>query len=209
MKPDADNRIAWAVASRPFPGQSVCGDLHVVAFFPEHILLAVMDGLGHGEEAAAAARTAADCLRHTPVAAPAELFRECHEALRGSRGIVLTLAIYFPGSGTLQWAGVGNVEGVLWQRPGRNDEQRQCIVPRGGVVGYQLPKLHVSTLSVAVGDVCCLATDGIASAFAEGRLAESDPQRLAGRILAQYGKATDDALVLTVRFGGESADERG
>lgn len=197
--------VDWAVMQRPLPGQRVCGDHYVVAPIADGLLLAVIDGLGHGPDAALAAQVAADSLAGTPEAGPAELIRSCHEALRGTRGAVLTLAVYRPRQAVLEWVGVGNVDCIFWHRPGHPDASRESVVPRGGVVGYELPRLHVSTTAVAPGDICCLVSDGIVSAFAEKTPAYLDPLRLAEYILGRYARASDDALVLTARFGEATA----
>jgi len=55
--------VEWAVGARALEGEPVSGDLHVVTPFPGGVLVAVMDGLGHGTEAAAAAEAAAEILR--------------------------------------------------------------------------------------------------------------------------------------------------
>lgn len=197
--------IEWAVAERPHPGETVSGDRHVVAPFDGGVLFAAIDGLGHGPEAAHAAEIAAEALRRLPGHGPAAAIRECHEALRGSRGVVLTVAVYRPGAGTLEWTGIGNIESVLWHDPGGHDVRRDCLASRGGVVGYQLPSLHVPCVAVAAGDLCCLASDGIATSFVEKRPVYCDPRPLAEHILAQFCRGTDDALVLAVRFTGAGA----
>lgn len=194
--------IEWAVVQRPLPGERVSGDHYVIRSLEDGVLLAAMDGLGHGPEAAHASGLAADCLNRAQSRNLPNLIRECHEDLRGSRGVALTLAYYDPGAGTLQWASIGNVEAVLWHRPGQPGAQRLSVTPRGGVVGYQLPSVHVATVDVAAGDVGCLASDGISSAFVEKTPAYCEPGRLADYIMECYGKTTDDALVLAVRFGG-------
>ena len=48
----------WASAFISLPGESQCGDRHFVADVPEGTLLAVVDGIGHGDEAAFAAERA-------------------------------------------------------------------------------------------------------------------------------------------------------
>lgn len=52
--------IEWSVAARPMAGQTVSGDRHVVQFFEQGVLLAVIDGVGHGNEAHAVAEIAAE-----------------------------------------------------------------------------------------------------------------------------------------------------
>src|SRR5258708_13810699 len=78
------------VAASPFKGQPVSGDRSVVQSFPGGILLAVIDGLGHGFEAAAAANSAECILRPQPQEPVISLFRQCHEQLRTSRGVVMS-----------------------------------------------------------------------------------------------------------------------
>ena len=198
---ETSSAIEWAVAQRPLPGFDVSGDHYLVQDFQDGILVAVMDGVGHGQEAAEAARLATDCLAAAqPARGLTALIRDCHEALRGSRGVALSLAIYRPGPGTIQWSSVGNVDAVIWHHPGYPEARRQEITPRNGVVGYLLPTLRESTIAVAAGDIFCMATDGIASAFMEEAPVFLDPRRLAGHILERYGRTTDDALVLALRF---------
>src|SRR2546427_6154648 len=50
--------VEWGVASQTLAGEVESGDKHVVRIFPHGALLAAIDGLGHGEEAAAAANMA-------------------------------------------------------------------------------------------------------------------------------------------------------
>ena len=47
--------IDWALATSPLEGEPRSGDLHVVKEFPGGTLIGVVDGLGHGVEAGAAA----------------------------------------------------------------------------------------------------------------------------------------------------------
>jgi len=54
--------IEWGVASRALPGQPASGDINVVKSFTDGVLIAALDGLGHGEEAATAAAVAAATL---------------------------------------------------------------------------------------------------------------------------------------------------
>ena len=76
------------------------------------------------------------------------------------------------------------------------------LLLRAGVVGFQLPSLDVEILPVSAGDTLIFATDGIQSDFARGLARSFPPQKAAEKILARYGKATDDALVLVARYLG-------
>ena len=164
------------------------------------MLVAVVDGLGHGPEAASAAKTAIAVLEASGERELGARFLRCHERLRDTRGVVLSLALFATGS--LTWLGVGNVDGVLLRSGFSAPEQ---LLVRGGVVGRRLPSLELSRLTVARGDTLILATDGIQSRFAEDPGAAFAAPPTAERILADHGKETDDALVLVVRYVGPEA----
>jgi len=58
--------VEYGVAKYVLPGQEESGDHHLVCCSRNGILIAAIDGIGHGEEAANAARTAAALLRSSP-----------------------------------------------------------------------------------------------------------------------------------------------
>src|SRR2546423_15194850 len=84
----------WGVATQPIPGETVCGDLHLVKPFAYGALVAVVDGLGHGDEAIAVARVAIDVLKEQADQSVITLVKHCHDALIETRGVVLTLASF-------------------------------------------------------------------------------------------------------------------
>src|SRR2546423_14275544 len=78
--------IEWGVASRALPGEAQSGDLHCVKQVGTGVLVAVVDGLGHGAEAASAAQAAGAALERHATESPMPLFERCHPALPGKRG---------------------------------------------------------------------------------------------------------------------------
>jgi hypothetical protein len=198
----SNDMVEWGVASRPIAGETKSGDLHVVAPYEGGVLTAAIDGLGHGVEAAEAARRAADVLAEEPGLPIPTLIERCHAALRSSRGAVMTVATLDTRSERLTWAGVGNVEAVLHRSA--EGAPREAIVPRGGVVGYQLPSLREVTLTIGRGDVLVFATDGVSHDFLLDPPWRAPAQGYASRLLDTYAKDNDDALVLVVRYLGRS-----
>ncbi len=192
--------IDWGVAGAALSGQVVSGDRFVVAGFPDGALVAVVDGLGHGEQAAAASEIAAATLAAHASEPVIALTRRCHDALHSTRGVVLTLASLNGPENTMTWLGVGNIEGVLLRVAARSARDAERVMLRGGVVGYQLPPLHASALSLMRGDTLILATDGIKSTFADNLTLADPPQQIADHILVRCNKHMDDALVLVVRY---------
>ena len=197
--------VDWGVASRALPGEQVCGDVHLFKPLPDGLLLAVIDGLGHGTEAAAAAAIALGVLNRLAGEPLDVLFRQCHESLVRTRGVTMTAAWLQPVQGRLTWMGVGNVEGMQL-RTGRAPQipvARPVI--RSGIVGYHLPSLQPSTTSVLPGDVLAFASDGLNAGFGEALLTDEPPQRLAEQTLERCFKGTDDALLLVAKYlGGRS-----
>jgi len=197
--------IEWSVAARPLAGQKVSGDLHVVETLAHGVLLAVIDGVGHGGEASAAAQRAAAVLKKHAAESVISLVKRCHEALTGTRGAVMTLALVDALDDTVTWLGVGNVEARLFRAEADSSHPCENILLRGGLVGLQLPALQASMMPIARGDLLVFATDGIHTGFERGTHLTDPPRQIADGILKQHFKGSDDALVLAVRYTGMSS----
>jgi phosphoserine phosphatase RsbX len=196
--------VEYGVANFVLPGQGESGDQHLVCCNRNGILVAAIDGIGHGEAAANASKAAAALLRNSADQPIISLVERCHEILRATRGVVLSLASVDSGQGMMTWLGVGNVQGVLMRADAKNGNAQESLLLRAGVVGSQLPALQGTVLPIARGDTLFLATDGVRSDFSMTLSARENPQRAADRILAQYRSGNDDALVLVARLTGIS-----
>lgn len=190
--------VEWACASRPFHGQPSSGDRGLVVPFDHGAVAAVIDGLGHGPEAAAASDCAAEVIEKMVGQPLMEIVRACHDACRQTRGVVLSLAS-FDDQGKMSWLGVGNVEALLVRAGVDNTEAVQA---RGGTVGYMLPALNPRTLDVAVGDTLVLASDGIKHGFKQEILAARSPREIVDQIFARWAKDSDDACAVIARYVG-------
>ena len=202
-----EHGVEWCAISRARPGELASGDQHVVASFPDGVLLAVIDGLGHGDEATLAARRAVDVLERQPGRPVVELLKECHSALRDTRGAAMTIVSVEPGRRTATAVGVGNVEAMFLHSDRRGERGvREGILLRSGVVGYQIPPLQATTHAVTPGDVLVFATDGVRDDFGDTLRPDEPIGAMIERIFAQKFKGTDDALVLACRIlpGDES-----
>src|SRR5258708_6850521 len=131
--------VDWAVAQKAAPGQTVSGDLHLTQPHERGVLLAVVDGLGHGPEASRAAIIAIDALRQQPSDSVHALTNRCHAALTRTRGVVMTLASFDSADRTITWCGIGNVEARLFRYDANGTTSPENALLRGGTVGSQLP----------------------------------------------------------------------
>ncbi len=195
----------WAVASRPRAGEDVSGDAAVVSSAEDVFLVAVVDALGHGPEAAATAVVACSALHAFAGEEVTAALERCHERLRGTRGAAVSAARYSPTSAELAWAGVGNVEALLFRGVGPRTRPSEALLLQPGTAGAGLPRLRSARFRVRRGDVLLVATDGIDSGFADWLDTSGSPQQVVDRILGRDGRESDDALVLAARLLGADA----
>lgn len=193
--------LTWGVSASALEA-GVSGDLHLIAPSARGAVVAVVDGLGHGPEAALAAEAAAEILRDHAEAPVEELLQRCHEGMHKTRGAALTLASIDARTSSMDWGGVGNVEAVLLRARPAPTRSHEAAPTRGGVVGFRLPPLKVNHLTLYSGDVLVFASDGIRSGFTQHLDCECEPQALAELIFTRHAKRTDDALVLVARYLG-------
>jgi serine phosphatase RsbU (regulator of sigma subunit) len=195
--------LDWGVAYAPLAGERVTGDLHVVCQHPDGALLAVIDGIGHGADAAAAARIAAATIEQYARATPADVLRACHRAMVGTRGAVVSLASVYWKEERMSWIGIGDVTGVLMEADGHAALGLNVLASRGGILGAGPEPAHdAQTTQLRPGDTLILASDGIDPAFVGAAASPQPPHALAQQIVSRFAKGTDDALVLVARFPG-------
>jgi len=186
------------IAGVAHAGETRSGDLAVFAPTEAGALACVIDGLGHGPQAAAAAELCADVVRAHVESKAHELLQACHEALLETRGVVMTAAWFDLERSQLSWAGVGNVDARLVRSgPGQREEVALVF---GGVLGYRMPRVRPATMPLERGDLLVMITDGIEGAISPALAGGGAAQSLASRILDTHGKGTDDALAVVIRY---------
>ena len=188
--------MQYGAVVRSKPGNAVSGDTFLYCEDRQQTLVALIDGLGAGEDAHAAAQRARRCVRqHCDLALP-ELLVRCHESLRGTRGAVMMLMRVEHDRETVSFAGVGNV-GVR-----ALSEARIVPLSRQGIVGYRLRGVRDYCYPYAAGDVFILYSDGVSPSFAVDEEWVRDPrtdlQQVAEKIADGYGM-DDDLAVVVVR----------
>jgi phosphoserine phosphatase RsbX len=192
--------LEWSIAAATMPGETVSGDRYWAGVVSNGVVFGVIDGLGHGPAAAAAAGIAIATLDLHIGDPVTQLLHHCHEALRGSRGVTMSLAAFNTEDAMLTWIGVGNVECALQHR----DAGLPCdkLLLRNGVLGVRSPRLRAEELPVRPGDILTMATDGVTAEHAQCISTQGRLEAMADGILAAGGKGTDDALVLVARYRG-------
>jgi len=183
-------RIGAAI--RPKPGEAECGDSYLVCPQGNETLVAVIDGLGHGPEAAAASRTARKYIVEHQEDSLRSLMEGLHQAMMRTRGAAVTLLRFQPDTGEMSHAAVGNVEVAGLFR----ESVRPLCTP--GVVGCNLRKVVEKRFSIRSGDILVAHTDGVSRRFDLERYRHLGAQALADAVLADWGKDHDDATCVAV-----------
>lgn len=198
--------IEWAAVRRPRPGEVVCGD-HPVAFEigDGAALFGVIDGLGHGAAAAAAAQLAAEVVDQGRADPLDVLMQRCHLALIDTRGVAMTLASIDFDANELSWIGIGNVAADLVAKHPSGIAIRSSALLVGGIVGYRIPQtLSTAQVPISPGDLLVMSSDGIAEQHLDDIDFAAHATTIAEQLVGRYGRETDDALVLAARHRGTS-----
>lgn len=185
---------AW---SRPIHGENVNGDAYFVRQQAARTLLAVIDGLGHGRGAQAAAQVALNTLEEWKGEPLDQIFWGTHEALRATRGAVMGAAIVDHARESFCYAGVGNTEVRVFNAP-----ERIHLIPDNGTLGSRFNKVRVWQHRWSEGATVVMTTDGLSAAWdiAEyPNLLNKSPQLIAGILMRDYSRDSDDATVLVAR----------
>jgi len=176
-----------AVHVRPYAGSPRGGDLGVIRALDDGALVALVDAVGHGLTAYAAAQIARLTLLATQRDQPDEVLAELHEALKGSVGAAAAVARLRRGH--FSFAGIGNVAGWC---------AGQRLLVRDGVLGQRFRAPRVSEYEIVTGQWLILNTDGVSYAGAAQPAGEA--ATVARALVERAGKAHDDAAVLAARW---------
>jgi phosphoserine phosphatase RsbX len=198
--------IEWAAAGRPLPTEYVSGDQPIAVAVDEHAaLFGVVDGLGHGPAAQAAAVRAVEVLEESRAERVETLVQLCHRALGGTRGVAMTLARVDYGAGALTWAGVGNVRANLVTKDASGPHVRSSALLAAGIVGDRIRETApAQSVSIRAGDLIVMSSDGIGEDYLRHIDFAAPAAVIAQAILRKNARETDDALVLTARHRGAS-----
>ena len=187
--------MEYGIVCRPRQGNEACGDTYVVKEEDEWTLLAVIDGLGHGEKAAEAAVIAKDHIEHNAARSIDEIIEGCHRKLIKTRGAAIGIVKNCTGQNTLQYSGVGNVAVKVFSDPPVHPYSK------AGIVGYNKAKPRVLSYHYDSLAAVLLYSDGVSSRLDPSSInLREAPQTAAEKIVEKYGKPLDDATLLIALY---------
>ncbi|HYY57940.1 MAG TPA: SpoIIE family protein phosphatase, partial [Pyrinomonadaceae bacterium] len=177
--------------------EQVNGDAYCIVRRGGRTLLAVIDGLGHGQGAKEASDVARDMLDEWMGERPDELLWAAHDALRATRGAVMGIVVLDHDEERFHYSGVGNIAVRVYGAP-----EQIAPISANGTLGMRLGSLRLWSHPWTDGATVLMASDGVSESWdmeAYPGLLKRSPQMMAGILMRDYGRDADDATVLVVR----------
>jgi anti-sigma regulatory factor (Ser/Thr protein kinase) len=190
----------------PAPGETECGDAWNLRQVGNTLAAIVVDGLGHGPLAAAAAEQAVAVFGQRWFPTPVDYLAEADAAMRSTRGAALAMAQIDFGTRELHYAGVGNIAARIVNLAAN---KQQSLVSHGGIVGAGLRKVQQFDYRWQEGDLLVMHSDGLNERWNLGNyvgLAQTDVAVIAGIVYRDAKRNRDDATVLGVRLSASLFD---
>jgi anti-sigma regulatory factor (Ser/Thr protein kinase) len=159
--------------------------------------LLVADGLGHGPEAARAARAATRVLAEHPFDPPEALIGACHAALIPTRGAAVAAVRLDPGAGTGTFAGIGNIAGRVHVSAAQRN-----LVSHNGTVGHNVRRIQEFSFPFPQDALLVLHSDGLNTHWNLADypgLAARHAGLIAGVLYRDHDRGRDDVTVVVVR----------
>lgn len=181
----------------PKPGETVSGDAWCHHQRVEGVLVAGIDGLGHGfgaEQAAHEACRVLDDEKHRPLS---RLIQLLHEGLRPTRGAAVTLLEVDWDAGRAASVAVGNVTAAFITSAGI-----KRIAADNGIVGHVMAKPRELQHDCPPGAVLVMHSDGLTASWQPERypgLMRYHPALIAGVLYRDCSRGRDDSLVVVIR----------
>lgn len=199
MRSDASNRfppVSSGCVNVPKPGEEVCGDACTVADTPAGRTAMVVDGLGHGPDAAIAATEALRLFhRHQQLPVP-RILEYLHAGLRPTRGAAVAIARYDAQRSTVVYGGIGNIAGSI-----QTGHDVRRMISLNGTAGHIARRIQTFDYPSA-GGLVIMHSDGLTMNWALERypgITRMHPTLIAAVLYRDYARHRDDATVLVVK----------
>jgi anti-sigma regulatory factor (Ser/Thr protein kinase)/serine/threonine protein phosphatase PrpC len=194
--------LSFGAATRPRPHMTENGDAFVLKRWGESGLVAVIDGLGHGQFARRAAQVARQYVEAHYDQPLEAIFRGVERACRATRGVVMALARFDWGRPLLTFASLGNVEVRVF-----DNSNPMNFILRRGIIGANAPLPVVTEHPWDPRSVLVLHSDGVRAHWRWEDfpdLAAASATVAALHLLRALAKDDDDATVVVVKGQDDS-----
>jgi anti-sigma regulatory factor (Ser/Thr protein kinase) len=187
----------FGVASMPKTGSKINGDGFLIKSYETGALVAVIDGLGHGQYAHRASRKALDYIENHFRQSLGNIFLGVGRECLSTRGAVMALARFDWQPAKITFASIGNIETKVYAGP--TDIK---LLVRRGVLGKQAPRPLVVEHEWEPGMGLVMHSDGISTHWKWvdfPDLWRMPAQQAAAHLMRYLVKNHDDATVLVAK----------
>jgi len=193
-----DNSILnCGTVTLPFTGEEVNGDGWGTRKFGNCVAFMVVDGLGHGHGAAEAAREAEHILSEVQESTPTAILRDCHDALKKTRGAAMSVAVLDTEKQLLHFAGVGNVAAAIVSPAGS-----RSLTAYNGTLGHQTYKIREFDYPWNSDSILVMHSDGLNTRWNLNDypgIWNKQPALIAGLLYRDFVRGRDDVTVLVAK----------
>jgi anti-sigma regulatory factor (Ser/Thr protein kinase) len=179
------------------PRETECGDAWSVVQDGGLASVLLVDGLGHGPQAAHAAAVAVEVFEAAPFGVPSDILSRAHDAMRATRGAAGAIAQLDLNLGKATFCGAGNIAGRLIS--GIED---RTLSSQHGTLGLAVRRLRDVAYDWPDHAILVLHSDGILGRWdlseAPGLL-QCEPTVIAAWLLRGHERGRDDATVVVLR----------
>jgi len=203
FKPDADAheprvklQLRHLVVAKP--GENYAGDGISVKTVDGRVVILTGDGLGHGVNAYEAAQEAINCFEQSSSDDPMSLIKEIDKAVRKTRGLVATVAVFDDHNKNWEICGVGNISTKLY-----HGLEYRNYVCNNGIIGMNMPgRIDNAFLKAEKFQQLIMCSDGIRTKWdiiKYPSILKYDPMLLAAAIYKDHARRTDDMTILIAK----------
>jgi anti-sigma regulatory factor (Ser/Thr protein kinase) len=197
LENDSEDHIAIGAICMPMRGETRCGDGWGCELLADRCILVLVDGLGHGTGAAAAAELAVASVRQHRGKAPAAMVQYAHDALRATRGAALAVAEIDFTQQSLRYCGIGNISASII-----TGDNLRHLVSYNGTAGHEARKIVEFTYPWSPNALLIMHSDGLMTRWnlqAYPGLLQRHPSLIAGILYRDFVRGRDDVTVLTAK----------
>ena len=183
----------------PKQGEKECGDGFFYNITDDHVKLFLGDGLGHGKEAAAAVTKAGEAFMDCTELEPQEIVRHINAAVKKTRGLVGTAAVFEFATKKWRLCGVGNITTKIVSAADTRN-----YMPYNGIIGLNVPNtLNFQEVEHEKGQQLIMTSDGLKTRWEPVKypaIYRYDLAILSASILKDFARNTDDMSVAACKI---------
>ena len=196
--PISIEKAHYGIVSQPDSRYDKNGDTYIIKEYDgDKVLLAVIDGLGQGEDAEFVANIAREKIDEFYRLEITALIRECDQAIRAQNmnsGVALALAVATKES--VYCAAIGDTHVKVFA----HNNDGYILLSQPGLVGNTLPQIRIKIIPVDGAFTVILCTDGIRDEFTCESIPLKSAQQTAEFIFNYYHGLHGDATVLVAKI---------